>query len=122
MASMSVLGLLAAAALAVPAVGLTGDWAADLARKAIGNAAREGIEDALRDEALDATLDAAAHGAAMFVESERRERYEREDIGEAVGTGVETAMRAAEVADALEDAADVAETLGKINKIRKAIR
>lgn len=122
MASMRVIGILVAAALAVPAVGLTGDWAGDLARKAIGNAARAGIEDALKDEALEAALDSAAQRTAVYVASERRERYEREDIAEVASTGVEVAMRAAAVADALDDAADVAETLSKVNKIRKAIR
>ena len=58
---------------------------------------------------------------AMFVESRRLERDELEDIGEAVGTGVEVAMQAAEVAEVLDNAADVAKTLKKINNIRKAI-
>lgn len=122
MASMRLIAILATVALAVPATGLTGDWAADLARKAIGNAAREGIGDALKDEAVGAALDAAATGAAMYVDSERRQRYEREEIGESVSTGVEAAMRAADVAEALDDAADVAETLSKVNKIRKVVR
>ena len=108
--------------LSVPAVGLTGDWAGDLAKKAIGSAAREGIEDALKDEALEATLDAAARGAVTYVESARRDRYDRVEIGEAVGTGVEVAMRASDVADKLDDVADVADTLKKVNKIRKGIR
>lgn len=121
MPSMRVIGILVAAALAVPAVGLTGDWAGDLAKKAVGRAAREGIGDALKDEALDATLDAAARGAAMYAESERRDRYEHQAIGAAVGNGVEVAMRASDVADTLDNAADVAKTLNKVNKIRKAI-
>lgn len=122
MPSLKVIALLTAAAMAVPTVGLTGDWAGDLAKKAVSRAAREGIEDALKDEALDATLDAAARGAAVYADSALRERYEREDIAEAVSTGVEVAMRASDVADALDDAADVVETLRKVNKIRKAIR
>ena len=122
MPSLDVIALVTAAVVAVPAVGLTGDWAGDLAKKAVSRAAREGIEDALKDEALDATLDAAARGAALYAASALRERYEREDITEAVSTGVEVAMRASDVADALDNAADVAETLRKVNKIRKAIR
>ena len=76
----------------------------------------------MRGEALDAALDAAARGAVTCLESERRERYAREDIGEAVATGVEAALRASEVADALDDAADVAETLRKVDKIRAAFQ
>jgi len=122
MPKMKVIGLLTAAAMAVPVVGLTGDWAGDLAKKAVGRAAREGIEDALKDEALDATFDAAARGAAIYADSARRERYEREDVAETVGAGVEMAMRASDLADALDDAADVAKTLKKVSKIRKGIR
>ena len=117
-----VIGALAAALLAVPASGLTGDWAGDLAKKAIGSAVREGIEDALKDEALDEALDAAARGAATYTASALRDRYEREDIDEAVSTGVEVAMRASDVADALDDVADVAKTMKKVNNIRKVIR
>ena len=117
-----VIAILTAAIVAVPAVGLTSDWGEDLAKKAIGRVAREGVEKALKDEVLDETLDAAARGVEMYRASERQERYDREEIGEAVGTGVEIAMRTADVADALEDAADVAETLSKVNKIRKAFR
>jgi hypothetical protein len=116
------IGILIAVAIGVSAVGLAADWAGDLAKKAVGHAAREGIEEALRDEAFDETLEAAARGAVTYLESERRERYAREDIGEAVTIGVEVAMRAAEVAETLDDAADVAETMKKVNKIRKAFR
>ena len=122
MSRMKVIGIVAAAGIAVPAVAMTGDWAGDLARKAVGKAAREGIEHALKDEALGEALDAAGRRVVTYADSVRRERYEREDIGEAVGTGVEAALRAADMADALEDAGDVAETLSKVNKIRKAIR
>ena len=122
MSRMKVMGIVAAAAMAVPAVAMTGDWAGDLAKKAVGKAAREGIEHALKEEALDEALDVAGRGVVRYADSVRREDSEREDISEAVGSGVEAAMRAADVADALEDAADVAETLSKVNKIRKAIR
>ena len=122
MPSLKVIALLTAAALAVPAIGLTGDWAGDLAKKAVGRAAREGIEHALKDEALDATLDAAARGVVVYGDAVRRELYEREDIAEAVSTGVEVAMRASDVADTLDDVADVADTVKKVNKIRKVIR
>jgi len=121
LARQRVAAILTAAAMATSVVVLTADWAGDLAKKAIGRAAREGVEEALEDEALDRALDAAAGGAAVYVESARRERYERQDVGEAISTGVEAAMRASEVADALDDAADVAKTLQKVNKIRKAI-
>jgi hypothetical protein len=113
--------VLTVVAIAVWVAGPTADWAGDLARKAVGRAAREGLEAALKDEALDATLDAAGRTVA-WAESERLERYEREAVGEAVTTGVEMAMRASGVADALDDTADVAETLQKVNRIRKAIR
>jgi len=120
-ASQRVAAILTAAAMATSFVVLTADWAGDLAKKAIGHAAREGVEEALKVETLDAALDAAARGAGAYVESVRRERYERQDVGEAISTGVEAAMQAAEVADALDGAADVAKTLQKVNKIRKAI-
>ena len=123
--SLKVIALLTAALLAVPAIGLTGDWAGDLAKKAVGRAAREGIEhalkDELKDEALDRTLD-AARGAAVYAGSELREKYEHEEIAAAVSTGVEVAMKASDVADALDDVADVADTVKKVNKIRKAFR
>jgi len=121
MPSLKVIALLTAAALAVPAIGLTGDWAGDLAKKAVGHAAREGIEHALKDEALDRSLD-AARGAAVYAGSELREKYEHEEIAAAVSTGVEVAMKASDVADALDDVADVADTVKKVNKIRKAFR
>ncbi len=120
MPSKRVIGILLVAAMAVPAVGLP-DWKGDLAKKTVGRAAREGIEDALKDEAVDAALSAAARGTAAYVDSRRLERDELVEIGAAVGTGVEVAMQAADVADALDDAADVAKTLNKVNKIRKAI-
>src|SRR5262245_24391213 len=122
MPRMKVIGLLTAVALALPTVGLSGDWAGDLAKKAVGRAAREGIEDALKDEALDATLDAAARGVAVYGDAVRRELYEREDIAQAVSTGVEVAMRASDVADTLDNVADVADTVKKVNKIRKVLR
>lgn len=122
MTSMKVVGILTAAVLAVPVVGLTSDWAEDLAKKAVGRVAREGIENALKDEALDATLNAAARGVEVYAESERRERYEHAEVAEVVGTGVEVAMRTADVAEALDAAADVAETVSKVNKIRKVVR
>ena len=120
MPSKRVIGILVMAAMAVPAVGLP-DWKGDLAKKAVGRAAREGIEDALEDEAVDAALSAAARRTAAHVERRRFERDELADIGEVVGTGVEVAMKASDVAETLDDAADVAKTLNKINKIRKAI-
>lgn len=120
--STKAVALLTAAVLAVPAIGLTSDWAEDLARKAVGRAAREGVEHALKDEALAAALAAAARGVEMYRESEQQDRYERERVADTVSDGVEAAMRAADVAEALDDAADVAETLGKVNKIRKVIR
>ena len=63
MPSKRVTGILIVAAMAVPAVGLP-DWKGDLAKKTVGRAAREGIEDALKDEAVDAALSAAARGGA----------------------------------------------------------
>jgi hypothetical protein len=107
-------------ALAVPANALS-DWAADLARKAVGAAAREGIEEALEDEAEDWAR-GAARAAVPYVEAARRELYEREEVAAAVSTGVEVAMQAAGVADALDDAVDVTKTMKKVNDIRKVFR
>ena len=121
MPKMRVAGIRTAAAMRMSAVTLTADWAGDLAKKTIGRAAREGVEEALTDEVLDETLDAAARGAAAYVASERRERYEPEDVGEAIGTGVEVAMRASEVADTWTMPRTWRKTLQKVKKIRKAI-
>ena len=120
MPNKRVIAILTMAAIAVPAVGLS-DWKDDLARKAVGRVAREGIEEALKDEALDAALSATARGTARYVESRRLDPSELVEIADTVGTGVEVAMKASDVADALDDAADVAKTLQKVNKIRKAI-
>ena len=65
MRSKRVVGVLTAAALAVPAIGLP-DWGADLAKKAIGRAARAGIQEALEDEAEDFARAAAAQGAVVL--------------------------------------------------------
>ncbi len=116
-----VVGILTAAALAVPAVGIA-DWGADIAKRAIGRAARAGIQEALEDEAEDFARAAAAQGAVVLAESARREMYEREEVAQTVSNGVEVAMKAADVADTLDDVADVAKTVKKINDIRKVFR
>ena len=121
MRSKRVVGILTAAALAVPAIGLP-DWGADLAKKAIGRAARAGIQEALEDEAEDFARAAAAQGAVVLAESARREMYEREHVAATVSNGVEVAMKAADVAETLDDVADVAKTLKKVNDIRKVFR
>lgn len=109
-------------AVAAAAVSSAGDWKGDLARKAVTRAVQEALEDAMQDAALDAALDAVAPAAATYAASRLRDIDTHDAIGETVSVGVETAMRAADVASKLDDAVDAAKTLKKISKIRKGIR
>jgi len=101
-----------------PATGL-GDWKSDLARAAVGRAARAGIqevvENVVQDAAFDAALTAARSGAIEVVR-------ENVVVGTTARDAIGTAMDAAEFADALDNALDIADAAKKANKVRKAIK
>jgi hypothetical protein len=101
-----------------PATGL-GDWKSDLAKKAVGKAARAGIqeavENALQDAAFDAALAAAQSHAADVV-------YENVAVGTTARDAIETAMDAADFAASINTAIDIADAAKKANKVRKAIK
>jgi hypothetical protein len=114
MLNIRLIGVLAAAVMAVASTGFAGDWKEYFARKVVGHVVEEAIEDAVEDAALDATLDTVARGAARTLAID-----DDDVIGEAVGDGIETAMRVADVADPLDDVMDAART---IDRIRRVIR
>jgi hypothetical protein len=101
-----------------PATGL-GDWKSDLARKAVGRAARAGIqeavENAVQDTAFDAALAAARSNATYVI----RENVE---VGMAARDAIGAAMNAADFAENIDTALDIAEAAKKANKVRKAIK
>ena len=101
-----------------PATGL-GDWKSNLARAAVGRAARAGIqeavENAVQDAAFDAAISAARSNAAYVIR-------ENIDVGVAARDAIGTAMDAAEFAENIDTALDIAEAAKKANKVRKAIK
>jgi len=106
------------ASLVFGASGAAADWKGDIARQALGRAVREGLENAIKDAALDAALDAATE-TATYAAPRLRDIDELATFGAAVGEGVETAMRVADVASTLDDVADVAKTVKKIKKLKR---
>jgi hypothetical protein len=76
--------LVVVAALAL--TGSDGAWSADrkgnLAKKAVGNAAEEGLENAVKDAAKDATLDATL--GAVETSHPQVDRDKPEDAGDTV--------------------------------------
>ena len=116
------------AALAVAAVQVVhaGNWKGDVAKKAVGRAVRRGLQQAAREAALSAALDAASNvvvrGAATYTTSGLHDLDEYTAVSAAVGDGIESAMRAADVAERLDNVADAARTVKKIGKIRKLKR
>ena len=115
-----------ATAVAAASVVLAADWRSDLARKTIGSAVREGLEDAAKDAALDAALDVAADAVSPSVRNYATSRFRDIDdhieFATEVGDGVETAMRVADVAETLDDVADAARVAKNIGKLRKLKR
>src|SRR5262245_22127959 len=104
------------------------DWKSELARKAVGRAAQEGIEEALEEGLENVARDAAFEAASRDAAYDRRERIarpvdaeRREAIGSTAGDAVEAAMKAADVASSMETALDAAEAARKIHKLHKAI-
>lgn len=110
---------LTAVSLALAAVDTAADWKAHVARRVVGRAVREGLEDAIEDAALDVVLDTAVASAAPYSASTLRDIDKLDTIADSVGDGVEAAMRVSDVASTLDNAADVARAVKKINKVRK---
>jgi len=93
--------------------GALGDWKSELAKKAVGKAAREGIEEAVED-AISDNIDTAF--ATVSSNPDLRA------LAPTVGVGIEEAMRIADVASSIDRALDVAEAAKKIHKTAKAIK
>jgi hypothetical protein len=108
---MLMLGL--ATLIAARAVG-SEDWKSQLAKKTVGQAAQEGIEDAVKDAAFDAAPGQPVRSVGRAVASA--------GIGSVASAGIESAMTAANVASSMDNALDAAETAKKANKARKAIK
>jgi hypothetical protein len=106
------------AMLVASQMNLLGDWKSALARKAVGRAARAGIEEAVEHVVRDATFDAALVAVSRKVE----EAEWREEFGSTASEAFEAAMTAADIASALDKASDVADAAKKINKVRKVIK
>ena len=94
-----------------------GDWKSALARKAVGRAARAGIEEAVEDAVKDAAFEEALVDVGRQLEEARR----RATLDSTAGEAFEAAMTAADIASSLDAAADIAEAARKINKVRKVI-
>ena len=114
--------LLSTVLVTLSSVGLAtglGDWKSDLARAAVGRAARAGIqeavEDALQDVAFEAAIAAARSNAAYAI---RENVYVGIEARDAIGA----AMNAAEFAENMDTALDIADAAKKANKVRKAIK
>jgi hypothetical protein len=103
--------------VATQAVGF-GDWKSQLARKAVGEAARDGIGDAVEDAAKDAAFDAALGQAGRHIGG----AVPHVRVGSAASAGIESAMTAANVASSMDDALDAAEAAKKADKARKALK
>ena len=101
---------LAAAIVAIP-IATDADWKGDIAKKAIGRAVREGLEDAARDAALGVALDAVVPEVTDYAASRLPTAADYADVASDAADGIEAAMRVAHVADRLDDAADAARAL-----------
>jgi transcription initiation factor TFIIIB Brf1 subunit/transcription initiation factor TFIIB len=86
--------------------------------KSGGSRGARGLEDAIEDAALDVVLDTAVASAAFYSASRLRDIDKLDTIADSVGDGVEAAMRMSDVASTLDNAADVARTVKKINVAR----
>jgi hypothetical protein len=116
--------LFAAALTVVTGYAITlGDWKSELAKKAVGRVAREGLEDALGDALRDAAFDAAAGAIDLDrIGRDVRDAARRAELGSTAREAVEVAMTASDVASTIDAALDAAEAAKKINKVRKAIK
>ena len=94
--------------------GALADWKSDLAKRAVGKAAREGIEEAVEDAIADAAFDTAFETVSS--------NPDLRALAPTVGVGIEEAMRIADVASSIDRALDVADAAKKIHKTAKAIK
>jgi hypothetical protein len=121
---VSMHGTLIVATLVVFAIDLNigGHLAQRAARKVISEAAQEGLGDALRDKALDASLDAVADHVDFESADRANDTQDYIQMGATASDGIETAMRAADVASKLDDVADAANAVKKLGKLKKLRR
>jgi hypothetical protein len=99
-----------------------GHLAQRAARKVISEAAQDGLGDALRDKALDVTLDAVADHGDFESADRANDIQDYIQMGATASDGIETAMRAADVASRLDNVADVANAAKKLGKLKKLKR
>src|SRR5215831_13659043 len=140
-----VLGTVSLTAFAID-LGIGSHLAQRAARKVVGEAVQNGLEDAFRDAALSTTLDAVADHAATEFADRARDNHDYADfpdntkphdysdvhktgdiqdyleMGAVAGDGVQAAMRAADVASKLDDVADAAKAVKKLGKLKKLKR
>lgn len=136
--SLTCLGLIALVLTAGQDTALA-SWKTDMAKKTVGRAAREGIEQSAKNTAVDVALDAAVPGGSALGDATRGKRDRgttfgttgsdvsrpgdgRAAIGGAAGEGLEAAMTAANVASTVNAAADAADAAQRLNKVRKVVR
>ena len=102
---------------------LPGDWKSELAKKAVGKIAQEGIEEAVEDALKDAAFDAAVEAARLDrIRRDAEHALHSAAIGSKAGGAARAAMKAADVASSIDGALDAAEAAKKIHKTRKAIK
>jgi hypothetical protein len=97
------------------------------------------MEDAARNVAVDAALGAVPGGSALAdINRAKPDRGpatgsatqdpgraglgDRRGVGSAAGEGIETAMNAANVAQTIDTAVDVADRAKRLNNVRKIVR
>jgi hypothetical protein len=104
-----------------------GDWKGDLAKRVVTHAVREGLEEAAEEAALDVALNAAAdaigpdglaYGVSRLPDLDI-DFDEYVEVGDVVSDGIESAMRVADVADKLDDAADAVRAVKRLGNIRR---
>src|SRR5262245_5452903 len=96
-----------------------GDWKSDLAKAAVGRAARAGIQEAVENAVQDAAFDAAISAARSSAAYAIRENI---DVGIEAREAIGAAMNAADFAENMDTALDIADAAKKANKVRKAIK
>jgi hypothetical protein len=133
-----ILAGLVALALAASSGAALADWKTNAARRTVGRAAREGMEDAAKNVAVDAALGAVPGGSALgdinrgksdrgpaigsaTQDAGRGGLGDRKGVGSAAGGGIEAAMNAANVASSIDAAVDVADKAKRLNKVRKIV-
>jgi hypothetical protein len=130
---------LVALALAASAGAALADWKTNAAKRTVGRAAKEGMEDAAKNVAVDAALGAAVPGGSALGDINRGKSDrgpaigaatqvaggggpgDRKGVGSAAGEGLEAAMNASNVASSIDTAVDVADRAKRLNKVRKIV-